>query len=73
MDVIITELHTENKATWEYFSSSKSEYSWEHCTDKRKESLMSRKAINDQAESTLGELPGRFSARGNLAFMAPEL
>ena len=51
---IITELPDQNKATYKYLSVSKSEFSHGYLAEERKQSLISIRATNDEAESVLG-------------------
>jgi hypothetical protein len=66
-DAICTELQDENKATYKYLSISRSEYSWSHCGEVKKNALLGNAATNDKAESTLGGTTTNIQRFGRIA------
>jgi hypothetical protein len=51
---ICNEPMNESKATYKYINESGPKYSYNHCGDKKKKSMMGIKETNNQAKSALG-------------------
>jgi hypothetical protein len=54
VDTLLREFHDEKKASYKYFSGSKSQFLWQYYPQHHKQATLGIMAVNDVAESALG-------------------
>ena len=66
LKAIIKELEDKTKATYKYLSLYGSEYSWEHCPETTKKSMLGKMVTNDFAESSFAGVTSRVQTYGQI-------
>ena len=70
IQVLIGELEDQSKATYKYLSISGSEFSYEHCPDEVKQSMLHTSAANDLAESSFAGVTAHVQCYGRIGMCA---
>ena len=66
LKAMIKELEDKTKATYKYLSLSGSEYSWEHCPETTKKSMLGKMVTNDLAESSFTGVTSQVQTYGRI-------